>query len=246
MAYCPNRVVPGADVPLARALCRARWTSTGWASSGWTLLDKGLIADPGDITRYGGETGDAGPDGGEAGGEHLAEHRGVEAGKPEPAADGAGDPARGWEIATTLANHFHTLEAIEAASQEEIAEVEGIGRRSRRACTSTSTTRLSSRLRKLGEAGVNTTQHRPAGGGAAERPDVRVHGDAGGDAAGAGGEAGYRSGRGGGEQRDAEGVVRGGGGGPGSKLAKAQGYGITVLTEEEWVGLMREAGTEIG
>jgi DNA ligase (NAD+) len=32
---------------------------------------------------------------------------------------------------------------------------------------------------------------------------------------------------------------------PGSKLAKAQGYGITVLDEEAFLRLMREHGAEV-
>jgi DNA ligase (NAD+) len=152
----------------------------------------------------------------------------------------------GSEVATTLADHFETLDALATASAEEISAVEGIGPRiaeSVRAYFRDEGKRKI--IEKLRRAGVNFQQRRAAPkegplkgqtfvftGTLAAMP--RSHAER--LVSGLGAEAVSSV------TRKVTYVVAGAD--PGSKLQKAQGYGIPVLTEDEFLGMMRDHGVD--
>ena len=153
----------------------------------------------------------------------------------------------GSEIAYTLAEHFGTLDALAGASAEDISSVEGIGPRiaeSVHAYFRDEGKRAI--IEKLRRAGVNF-EHRQAApkegplkgqtfiftGTLAAMPRgraERIVSDLGAEAASS-------------VTRKVTYVVAGAD--PGSKLQKAQGYGIAVLTEEEFLAILREHGVEV-
>jgi DNA ligase (NAD+) len=153
----------------------------------------------------------------------------------------------GGEIATLLANQFATLGALAAASTEEIAQVDGIGPKiaaSVHAYFADSQKRAI--IGKLKRSGVNIEQKRVK----------RVDGPLTGQSFVFTGTLAAMP------RSKAEALVAGLGGDPsssvtrktsylvagvdpGSKLAKAQGYGVPVLDEEVFLRLVRKAGAEV-
>jgi DNA ligase (NAD+) len=145
-----------------------------------------------------------------------------------------------------LAEHFGTLDALAAASADEIAQTEGIGPKIAESVAAYfADENKRAIIEKLQAAGVNTEQKR----------EKRVEGPLSGQTyVFTGTLAAMRRG-------EAEKLVASlgataassvtrkltylvAGADPGSKLAKAEGYGVTVLNEEEFLGMMREHGVE--
>ena len=153
----------------------------------------------------------------------------------------------GGEIATLLANHFGTLDAIATASADEIAQVEGIGPKIAESVHAYFADRQKRKIiEKLRRAGVNMEQKRvkrvegPLTGQSFVFTGTLAampRGKAEALVAGLGGEAS------GSVTRKISYVVAGAD--PGSKLAKAEGYGITVLSEAEFLDLVRGHGAEV-
>ena len=153
----------------------------------------------------------------------------------------------GGEIATLLANHFGTLDALAAASAEEIAQVDGVGPKIAESVHAYfADPQKQAIIAKLKRAGVNMEQKRrkrvegPLTGQSfvftgtlAAMPRSKAEAlvaSLGGDPSGS-------------VTRKTSYVVAGAD--PGSKLAKAQGYGIPVLDEEVFLRLVRKAGAEV-
>ncbi|HSP54768.1 MAG TPA: NAD-dependent DNA ligase LigA [Dehalococcoidia bacterium] len=153
----------------------------------------------------------------------------------------------GGEIAYTLADHFHTLDALANASVEAIGEVEGIGRKIAESVHAYFRDEGKRQIiEKLRRTGVNFEQRRaapkegPLKGqtfvftgtlGAMPRSYAeRLVSGLGGEAAGS-------------VTRKVTYVVAGAD--PGSKLQKAQGYGIQVLSEDEFLDIVRKHGVEV-
>lgn len=150
----------------------------------------------------------------------------------------------GGEIATLLADHFETLDAIATASTEEIAQVEGIGPKIAESVHAYFADKQKRAIiEKLRKADVNMTQRRrrrvqgPLTGqtfvftgtlatmprGEAEALVARLGAEATGSVT-----------------RKVTYVVAGAD--PGSKLQKAQNYGIEVLDEDGFLKLVRKHG----
>ncbi len=152
----------------------------------------------------------------------------------------------GGEIAETLANHFGTLDAIASASVEEMQEVEAIGPKIAESVYAYFRDEQKARIiEKLRKAGVQMEQRRekraegPLTGQAfvftgtlASMP--RSKGEA--LVTSLGGEAGSSV------TKKTTYLVAGAD--PGSKLQKAQGYGVTVLDENAFLRILREHGVE--
>jgi DNA ligase (NAD+) len=152
----------------------------------------------------------------------------------------------GGEIATLLADHFEMLDAIAAASTEEIAEMEGIGPKIAESVHAYFADKQKRAIiEKLRKAGVNMT----------ERRRRRVEGPLTGQTFVFTGTLAAMP-RGKGEALVASlGAVATGsvtrkvtyvvaGADPGSKLQKAQSYGIEVLDEDAFLKLVRKHGAE--
>jgi len=152
----------------------------------------------------------------------------------------------GSEIAQVLADHFHTLDALANASVEEISAVEGVGPKIAESVRAYFQDEGKRRIiEKLRGAGVNFEQRRaaPKEGPLKGRVFVftgtlhsmprsraeRLVSELGAEAASS-------------VTRRVTHLVAGAD--PGSKLQKAQGYGIPVLTEEEFLSILREHGVE--
>ncbi len=153
----------------------------------------------------------------------------------------------GGEIATLLANHFGSLDALAAASAEEIAQVEGVGPKIAGSVhTYFADPQKQAIIARLKRAGVHMEQQRrkrvegPLAGQSfvftgtlAAMPRSKAEAlvaSLGGDPSGS-------------VTRKTSYVVAGDD--PGSKLAKAQGYGIPVLDEKAFLALVRKAGAEV-
>ena len=152
----------------------------------------------------------------------------------------------GGEVAQLLAAHFHNLDALMEASAEDIRNVEGIGPKiadSIHAYFQDAQKRAI--IEKLRKAGVNFEYNRPKRvegpltgqsfvftGTLASMP----RGKAESLVASVGGEAGNSV------TRKVTYLVAGAD--PGSKLQKAQSYGITVLDEDGFLSLLREHGVD--
>jgi DNA ligase (NAD+) len=153
----------------------------------------------------------------------------------------------GGEIAYTLADHFGTLDALTGASVEDISAVEGIGRKIAESVHAYFRDEGKRKIiEKLRRAGVNFEQRRAVPkegplkgltfvftGTLAAMPRSgaeRLVSDLGAEAASS-------------VTRKVTYVVAGAD--PGSKLQKAQGYGIQVLSEDEFLGMVREHGAEV-
>jgi DNA ligase (NAD+) len=153
----------------------------------------------------------------------------------------------GGEIAGVLAEHFGSLEALAAASAEAIAEVEGIGVKIAESVHAYFRDPAKSRIiEKLVAAGVSTHAVKapmiegPLNGETwvftgtlsalpRSRAEALVK-SLGGTAASS-------------VTRKTTFVVAGAD--PGSKVQKAEGYGVPVLSEDEFRGRMRELGVEL-
>jgi DNA ligase (NAD+) len=153
----------------------------------------------------------------------------------------------GGEIAHTLADHFGTLDALAGAPAEDISAVEGIGPKIAESVHAYFRDDGKRKIiEKLRRAGVNFQQRRAAPkegplkgqtfvftGALAAMP--RSHAER--LVSGLGAEAASSV------TRKVTYVVAGAD--PGSKLQKAQSYGIPVLTEDEFLGMMRDHGVEV-
>jgi DNA ligase (NAD+) len=154
----------------------------------------------------------------------------------------------GGEVAQLLAAHFHTLDALMDAGVEDIQNVEGVGPKIAQSIHAYfQEEQKRAIIEKLRTAGVNFDCKRPKRvegpltgqtfvftGTLASMP--RSRGEAlvqelGGEATGS-------------VTRKTTYVVAGAD--PGSKLQKAESYGITVLDEEAFLALLREHGREAG
>jgi len=250
MSYCTNISCPAQMY---------RWI-THWASRGamdieglgeqWvaTLLDQGLISDPADIyylkrddlLRL------------ERMGEKSADNllRNIEASKKRGLGRllfALGIRHVGSEIAELLASHFGSLDALAQASLEEIQSVEGIGPKIAESVYNYFRDPQKVRvIEKLRRAGVQMEQEarRPAEGPLAGMTFVftgtlaampRSRAEALVTALGA--QAGSSV------TRKTTYVVAGTD--PGSKLQKAQDYGIPVLDEASFLRLLREHGVQV-
>jgi len=152
----------------------------------------------------------------------------------------------GGEVAQLLANHFRTMEAVEAASVEDILQVEGIGPKIAESVHAYfRDPQKREIIGKLRAAGVNMEQprERPREGPLSRQSFVftgtlasmaRSKGER--LVQGLGAEAGSSV------TKKTTYVVAGAE--PGSKLQKAQSYGITVLDEDAFLRLLREHGVE--
>jgi DNA ligase (NAD+) len=216
-----------------------------WVSN---LLEKGLIKDPADIYALTKEQLVALERMGEKSASNLLAN--IEASKGRNLGTllfALGIRHVGGEVANLLANHFGTLDALAEAGDEEISQVEGIGPRiaeSVRAYFRDEGKRAI--IEKLRAAGVNMEQRRPKRvegpltgqtfvftGTMASMPRSRAEAlvkSLGAEATGS-------------VTRKVTLVVAGAD--PGSKLQKAEGYGITVLDEEAFLRMMREHGVEV-
>ena len=248
MAYCTNVSCPAQMF---------RWI-THWAGvmdiegigEQWVgiLLERGLIADPADIYSLTKEQlvelDRMGP--------VLAEKitKNIEASKGRNLGTllfALGIRHVGGEIANTLADHFHTLDALAEANVEEISEVEGIGRKIAESVHAYFRDAGKRKIiEKLRRTGVNFEQRRAAPkegplkgqtfvftGTLVAMPRShaeRLVSELGGEAASS-------------VTRKVTFVVAGAD--PGSKLQKAQSYGIPVLTEEAFLEMMRGHGADI-
>jgi DNA ligase (NAD+) len=153
----------------------------------------------------------------------------------------------GGEVAGLLANHFGTLDAIAAASEEEIAQVEGIGPKIAESVAAYfRDPQKRAIISKLQQAGVNMEQRR----------QKRVEGPLTGQSFVFTGTLTAMP------RSKAEQLVRSLGGealssvtrkvnfvvagaDPGSKLQKAESYEITVLDEAAFQAMMREHGVDV-
>lgn len=248
MAYCPNMSCPAQIfrwIGHFVGVMDIEGLGESWV---WTLLDRGLISDPGDIYS-------------------LTEEKLVELDRMGPvlaakiiknieASKGRnlstllfalGIRHVGGEIATLLANHFGTLDAIANASSEEIEAAEGIGKKIAESVQAYfRDPQKKGIIEKLRLAGVNFEQRRAK---RAEGPltgqtfvftgtlTAMPRGKAEALVAGMGAEAVSSV------TRKVTYVVAGAD--PGSKLQKAQGYGIAVLSEDEFLALVREHGADV-
>ncbi len=248
MAYCAN-----VSCPAQMFRWITHWTGVmdvegigeQWVS---TLLERGLIQDPADIYSLTKEQlveiDRMGP--------VLADKiiKNIEASKGRNLGTllfALGIRHVGGEIAYTLADHFGTLDAIAEASVDDISSVEGIGRKIAESVHAYSRDEGKRRIiEKLRHAGVNFEQRRaapkegPLKGqtfvftgtlGAMPRSHAeRLVAELGGEAASS-------------VTRKVSYVVAGAD--PGSKLQKAQSYGISVLNEDDFLEMVRGHGVEI-
>jgi DNA ligase (NAD+) len=248
MAYCPNLSCPAQMyrwIGHFVGVMDIEGLGEMWVS---TLLEHGLIKDPADVyfltleelVQL------------ERMGEKLASKilKNIEAAKESNLSTllfALGIRHVGGEIATILANHFETLDAIAAASTEEIAQVEGVGPKIAESVHAYFQDKQKRAIiEKLRKAGVNMTQHRrkriegPLTGKSfvftgtldamprskAEALVVSLGADAGSSVT-----------------RKVTYVVAGAD--PGSKLQKAQSYGIEVLDEAAFLRMVKAAGAEV-
>lgn len=248
MAYCPNMSCPAQIyrwIGHFVGVMDIEGLGEMWV---WTLLDNNLISDPADIYSLTEEKlvqlDRMGP--------VLAAKivRNIEGSKTRNLSTllfALGIRHVGGEIATVLADHFGSLDAIAAAAVEEIEAVEGIGAKIAESVHAYfRDPKKRAIIEKLRKAGVNFEQQRVARvegpltgrtfvftGTLAAMPRGRAEAlvkSLGADAAGS-------------VTRKVTYVVAGAD--PGSKLQKAEGYGITVLSEDEFLSLVREHGADV-
>jgi DNA ligase (NAD+) len=248
MAYCTNVSCPAQMfrwITHFLGVMDVEGLGEQWA---WVLLDKGLIADPADIyflteeqfvslermgTVLAGKI---------LKNIEASRHRGL--GRLLFA---LGIRHVGGEIATMLANHFRTLDAIAAASQEDIEAVEGIGPKIAESVYAYfQDSRKKEIIEKLRKGGVDFQQHvAPPREGPLQGQTFVLTGtlasmsrsraeallrDLGADTSGS-------------VTRKVTSVIAGAD--PGSKLQKAQSYGIQVLDEDGFLELLKANGSEI-
>ena len=246
MSYCVNPACPAqAFRSLTHFAGRAAMDIEGlgeqWA---YVLVDKGLVADPADIYRLSKEQLVALERMGEKSAENLVDA--IEASKERPLSRllfALGVRHVGSEIAETLASEFGSLDAVAAASREELEAVAAIGPKIAESVHSYfGGKRQRKMIGKLKRAGVNMEQ-RPAG---------TAEGSLTGQTFVITGTLGSMT-RGGAEERlKAMGASIGSsvtmkttclvaGEDPGSKLQKARQYGTRIMNEEELLQLLEPA-----
>jgi DNA ligase (NAD+) len=212
------------------------------------LLDEGLISDPADVYFVTKEQLVALP----RMGDKLADKvlANVEASKSRGLGRllfALGIRHVGGEIAMLLADHFGTLDALAAASVEEIGQVEGAGPRIAESVHAYFRDKAKRKIiEKLRVAGVNFEHRRPK----------RVEGPLSGEVFVFTGTLAAMT------RSRAESIVAGlgaqaadsvtrkvtrlvAGADPGSKLAKAEGYGIEILDEAAFLALLKKHGAEV-
>jgi DNA ligase (NAD+) len=152
----------------------------------------------------------------------------------------------GGEMATVIANHFHTLDAIASASVEEIAQAEGVGPRIAESVHAYfRDPQKAAIIEKLRRAGVNMEQRRPKRVEGPLTGEVFVftgtisipRGQAERLVASLGAEATSSV------TRKVTKVVVGAD--PGSKAAKADGYGIELLDNAAFLALLKKHGVKV-
>jgi DNA ligase (NAD+) len=248
MAYCPNVSCPAQMfrwITHFAGVMEIEGLGEQWVSN---LLEHGLIKDPADIfyltkeqlVRL------------ERMGPVLADKilKNIEAAKKQDLGRllfALGIRHVGWEVAQLLARHFGSLDAIAAAGPEEIQAIEGIGPKIAESVAAYfRDPQKREIIEKLRRAGVNFEQPRAAPkegplkgqtfvftGTLASMPRSkaeRLVNELGGETAGS-------------VTRKVTYVVAGAD--PGSKLQKAQSYGIPVLDEEQFLQILREHGVEV-
>jgi DNA ligase (NAD+) len=250
MAYCPNVSCPAQTYRwLTHFVSRGAMDIEGlgeqWVS---VLLERGLIKDPAGIYSLTREQLVALERMGEKSADNLLKN--IEASKSRDLGRlifALGIRHAGSEIAEILASHFGSLDALMEASAEEIQAAEGIGPKiaeSVHAYFHDEGKRAI--IEKLRRAGVNMEQKRvkraegPLSaqtfvftGTLGSMPRSRAEklvSDLGAEAASS-------------VTRKVSYVVAGAG--PGSKLEKAQAYGIPVLDEDQFLAILREHGVEV-
>ena len=248
MAYCPNVSCPAQMfrwIGHFVGVMDIEGLGEMWVS---TLLDRGFIADPGDIYSLTEEKlvqlDRMGP--------VLAAKvvKNIEASKSRNLSTllfALGIRHVGGEIAGLLANHFETLDRIAGAGIDQINEVEGIGPKIAESVQAyfRDPQKLAI-IEKLRQAGVNFEQQKvqriegPLTGQTFVFTGTLVsmqRGKAEALVTSLGGEAASSV------TRKVTYVVAGAD--PGSKLQKAEGYGISVLSEDEFLQKVREAGADV-
>lgn len=248
MAYCSNISCPAQMfrwIGHFAGVMEIEGLGEQWVAN---LLEKGLIKDPGDIYRLTKDQLVALERMGEkSAGKLLAN---VEASKGRNLGTllfALGIRHVGGEVANLLANHFGTLDALATAEQEEIGQVEGIGPKIAES--------VHAYFRDAGKAAI-IEKLRAAGVNMEQRRAKRVEGPLTGQTFVFTGTLASMP------RSKAEAVVRGlgadaadsvtrkvtyvvAGADPGSKLAKAEGYGIAVLDEDGFLAMVREHGVDV-
>jgi DNA ligase (NAD+) len=248
MAYCPNVSCPAQVyrwITHYAGVMEIDGLGEQWV---WNLLEKKLIADPADLYSLTLDQLTALDRMGEKSATNLLAN--IEASKRRNLSTllfALGIRHVGSEVAVLLANHFGTLDALAAATQEEVSETDGIGPKIAESVAAYfQDAGKAGIIAKLKAAGVNTVQRAPK----------RVEGPLTGQTFVFTGTLAAMS------RGKAEALVASMGADavssvtrkvtylvlgadPGSKLGKAEGYGITVLDEAGFLEMVREHGVEV-
>jgi DNA ligase (NAD+) len=247
MSYCPNRACPAQAVRLLEHFAsRGAMDIEGLGERmAQVLYREGLARDPGDLYSLTVEQ----LAGLERMGEKSAQNlvRGIETSKERPLGRllfALGIRHVGYEVAHMLASHFGTMEAVLAASEEEIGSIPGLGSVIAQSVRAYAEEEHNLRtIEKLRAAGVRMTAERQA---AREGPLTGTQFVL------TGTLVQSHMGRNEAEQRlKALGAAIGSavtkktthvvaGADAGSKLAKAQQLGVTVLDEDAFLELLKE------
>lgn len=250
MSYCTNMACPAQLYRwLTHFVGRGAMDIDGLGES-WIaiFLEKGLIEDPADIYSLTKDQLTALDRMGEKSADNLL--RNIEASKQRPLSRllvALGIRHVGGEMAETLASHFGTLDAIAEASAEELEAIEAVGPKIAESVYAFfREPRKKKIISKLRKAGVKMEQEpqAPKGGPLvgqtfvftgtlASMPRSRAEAiveELGGDASGS-------------VTKKTTYIVAGAD--PGSKLAKAQKTGTTVLDEQQFLRLLNEHGLSV-
>lgn len=248
MAYCPNVSCPAQVyrwITHYAGVMEIDGLGEQWV---WNFLEKKLIADPADLYSLTFEQLTALDRMGEKSATNLMVNIAASKGRNlSTLLFALGIRHVGSEVALLLANHFVTLDALATATPEEISETEGIGPKIAESVAAYFRDEgKAAIIAKLKAAGVNTEQQAPK----------RVEGPLTGYTFVFTGTLAAMS------RGKAEALVTTlgaaaistvtrkvtylvAGADPGSKLQKAESYGITVLDEAGFLGMMREHGVEV-
>ncbi|HEY8172182.1 MAG TPA: NAD-dependent DNA ligase LigA, partial [Dehalococcoidia bacterium] len=250
--YCPNRQCPAQRFRLLEHFVgRGAMDIDGIGESlAYTLMERGLVQDGGDLYFLH-----------EQRDELLALERmgeksvdkllaGIEASKGRPLANvivALGIRHVGGEVAAELANHFGSMDTLMDAGVEQITEISGMGEKiaeSIREFFSLDENRAV--VEKLRRAGVNL---REESGGAREGPlsgmTIVITGRLERLSRDAAESLVKRNGASVGSSVSKKTSYLVVGEEPGSKLAKAEKLGVTILDEDEFAALLREHGVEL-